>query len=150
MAKTLRAALDQPALPQLRLACYGRLQLDSDQLGQALDEAPPQGSREAQAAYTRLRRTGRLLDRIGWTDSDESRQVTLDSAACIELAATVLRDVLGMERSVRVTALAEGAAAQADRALAREQAVHEALKTLQSATAEIDSSSAQAGTQRAA
>lgn len=150
MPKTIRAALDQPALPHLRLACYGRLQLDADRLSQALDQAQPQGSHRAQAAYVRLRRTTRLLDRVGWTDSDEGREVTLDSAACIDLAATVLRDVLGLERSIEAAALAEGAAAQAVRARARERAVHQALKRLQDAIPELDWGGAELSSMRAA
>lgn len=131
MRKPINVTLNKSSLALLRQACYGRLEYNNEQLGQALLSNPPQSGRDAWAAFTQLEFTGSLLNRIGWTDCDDRDHVKLTSHPEVTLAISILRDEAGVESAIRAAALEDNETDEADHATRREMAIHTILSSLE-------------------
>lgn len=136
MRKNIKITLNSPAICPLRYGCYGRLELDAQQLTQALEAGTPQHSRSAMAAYDRLQRTAGLLNRIGWTHDDHRDQITLTDHTDLDTAIQALREEAAAESATRTAALEDHATREADRATRRELAIHDILNALEAAHAD--------------
>jgi hypothetical protein len=141
MRKKIKITLNHQAVVPLRHALYARLAMDVQEIAQVLDDGAPQHSRQALAAFTRLQRTGGLLNRIGWTHDDYRHQITVDQHADLDVAIEALREEAAAESAIRTAALEDKAAEEAERATKRELIVHDILAGLEAtrAAATIDS-----------
>jgi hypothetical protein len=136
MRKNIKITLNSAAISPLRHGCYGRLELDAQQLTHALEEGIPQHSRAAMAAYDHLQRTVGLLNRIGWTQDDHRHQITLTDHADLQTAIQALREEAAAESAIRTAALEDNAPQDAERATRRELAIHDILTSLETAQAD--------------
>jgi hypothetical protein len=123
------------AAAPLRAAGYSRLELDIEQLNEALEDSGREGNRKVWAAYMRLANTARLLDRTGWTHKDHRDSIKLDTPEDINLAQAILRDELEAENNAKNDAINDKSEHDAQAASKRELAIYDTLTALEAIAA---------------